>query len=240
VKPTIEDVARVAGVSRATVSRVMNAAPGATDAVRHRVRAVIAELGYVPDQAARALASRQQPAIDVVATPRAGRGGGQHRWRVRRGGVPARSRPAADRGDHGPDGISCGVNRREGYLRAVGEFGLPDLSDGGGFTREGGFDAARRLLERHPDLDAMFVACDLMGAGAVQAVTATGRRVPQDVSLVGFDDSIAAVCANPPLSTMRMPVEDMAAAVTRLLLDGVVTAGYRQRVPVELVVRQSS
>lgn len=53
-------------MSRATVSRVMNDVPGATEAVRHRVRTVIAELGYVPDQAARALASRRQPAIDVV------------------------------------------------------------------------------------------------------------------------------------------------------------------------------
>ncbi|BEL04002.1 hypothetical protein Q0Z83_021930 [Actinoplanes sichuanensis] len=68
-KPTIEDVARAAGVSRATVSRVINNAPGASEAFRSRVRTVIAELGYAPDQAARALASRQQPAIDVVATP---------------------------------------------------------------------------------------------------------------------------------------------------------------------------
>jgi len=64
---TIEDVARAAGVSRSTVSRVMNNVPGATEAVRRHVKEVIAELGYVPDQTARALASRQQPAIDVVA-----------------------------------------------------------------------------------------------------------------------------------------------------------------------------
>jgi DNA-binding LacI/PurR family transcriptional regulator len=61
-----------------------------------------------------------------------------------------------------PDAISCGANRRAGYVQAVGEFGLEDLSTGGGFTREGGFDAARRLLERYPDVDAMFVACDLI------------------------------------------------------------------------------
>ncbi|WP_460494773.1 substrate-binding domain-containing protein [Dactylosporangium cerinum] len=109
-----------------------------------------------------------------------------------------------------------------------------------GFRREVGFDGARELLDLHPDIDAMFVACDLMAAGAVQAITATGRRVPQDVSVVGFDDSIAAVCANPPLSTMRMPVEDMASTATRLLLDGPVPAGYRQRFPVELIVREST
>ena len=168
-KLTIEDVARAAGVSRSTVSRVMNGVPGATESVRRHVKEIIAELGYVPDQTARALASRQQPAVDVVvASP----------------------------------------------VSAVS------------------------WISSH--IDAMFVACDLTAAGAVQAITATGRRVPQDVSVVGFDDSIAAVCANPPLSTMRMPVEDMASAATRLLLDGPVPAGYRQRFPVELIVREST
>jgi DNA-binding LacI/PurR family transcriptional regulator len=141
---------------------------------------------------------------------------------------------------HGPEDSSCGINRRAGFLRAIGELGLEDLSAGGGFRREVGFSAARRLLDEHPGVDAMFVACDLMAAGAVQAITASGRRVPQDVSVIGFDDSIAAVCMNPPLSTMRMPVEDMAAAATRLLLNGSVQAGYRRRFPVELVPREST
>ena len=86
----------------------------------------------------------------------------------------------------------------------------------------------------------MFVACDLTAAGAVQAITASGRRVPEDVSLIGFDDSVAAVCSNPPLTTMRAPVEDMAAAAVGLLLNGTVRGGYRQRFPVELVQRESS
>lgn len=263
-KLTIEDVARAAGVSRATVSRVMNDVPGATEAVRRRVRTVIAELGYVPDQAARALASRQQSAIDVVVAAPVDLAARFQR-RCRRvvslvetapsvpaveadnlGGTYAavaylhrlgRRRIAAV---HGPEVIPCGVSRRAGYLRAVGEFGLEDLGIGADFTRDGGFEAARHLLERYPDLDAMFVACDLMGAGAVQAVTGSGRRIPQDVSVVGFDDSIAAICSNPQLTTMRLPVEEMAGAATRLLLDGPVEAGYRRRFPVELVVRESA
>jgi DNA-binding LacI/PurR family transcriptional regulator len=324
-KLTIEDVARAAGVSRSTVSRVMNGVPGATDAVRRHVKEVIAELGYVPDQTARALASRQQPAIDVVvASPVPAVGwisshpyysrvlagvmtvldGRDVQLRIHAVADPddadavdaiarrvsvgvvladgspalasrlhrqcrrvvslvatARSVPAveADNAEgayaavqhlhrlgrrriaaiHGPDD-TCGNSRRAGYQRAVAELGLPDLSTGGAFQREVGLTAARELLDRYPDVDAMFVACDLVAAGAVQAITATGRTVPQDVSVVGFDDSIAAVCANPPLSTMRLPVEDMAAAAARLLLDGPVPAGYRRRFPVELIVREST
>lgn len=86
----------------------------------------------------------------------------------------------------------------------------------------------------------MFIACDLMAAGAVQAITATGRRVPDDVSIIGFDDSIASVCSNPTLTTMRLPVEDMAAAATRMLLEGSPAPGHRQWFPVDLVLRDST
>ena len=91
-----------------------------------------------------------------------------------------------------------------------------------------------------PTIDAMFVACDLMAAGAVQAITATGRRVPQDVAVVGFDDSIAAVCTNPLLSTLRVPIEQMAADATRILLDGDPDFGFRRFYPVELILRDSA
>ncbi len=324
-KLTIADVARVAGVSRSTVSRVMNDVPGATEAVRHRVRKVIADLGYVPDPTARALASGQLPAIDVVVTPASAVGwigshpyysrvlagvmtaldGREVQLRIHNAGGPdaaeaidaiarrvtlgvvladappalaaqfqrrsrrvvslvatAESVPAIEADNaggayaavrylhqlgrrriaaiHGPEDNSCGVHRRIGYRRAIDELGLEDLSTGGGFRREIGLGAAHRLLTEHPDVDAMFVACDLTAAGAVQAITATGRRVPEDVSVVGFDDSVAAVCSNPPLSTMRAPVEDMAAAATRLLLNGSVRGGYRERFPVELVAREST
>ena len=64
--------------------------------------------------------------------------------------------------------------------------------------------------------------------------------MPDDVSIIGFDDSIAAVCTNPALTTMRLPVEDMAAAATRLLLEGNPAPGHRQRFPVNLVIRDST
>jgi DNA-binding LacI/PurR family transcriptional regulator len=141
---------------------------------------------------------------------------------------------------HGPALNPCAIDRRAGYQQAVGRLGLTDLSADGDFRRDGGYDAAQQLLERDPDLDAMFIACDLMAAGAVQAITAGGRRVPDDVSIIGFDDSIAAVCTNPPLTTMRLPVEEMAATATRLLLEGAPARGHRQWFPVDLVVREST
>jgi DNA-binding LacI/PurR family transcriptional regulator len=141
---------------------------------------------------------------------------------------------------HGPENNTCAAQRRDGYRSAIEGFGIPERGADGDFTREGGHDAAQKLLDRHPEIDALFVACDLMAAGAVQAITATGRRIPEDVAVIGFDDSIAASCANPPLSTMRLPVEEMAAEATRMLLNGDPAFGYRKRYPVELILRQST
>jgi DNA-binding LacI/PurR family transcriptional regulator len=141
---------------------------------------------------------------------------------------------------HGPEFSADARDRRTGVRQAIQDLNLPVYCDGGDFRREVGQAVAVRLLERYPRIDAMFVACDLMAAGAVQAITATGRTVPGDVSVVGFDDSIAAVCANPPLTTMRMPVEEMAAAAARLLLEGGAGREYRRCLPVELVARGST
>jgi len=326
IKPTIEDVARVAGVSRATASRVINDVPGASGALRTRVHAAVAELGYQPNEVARALASGRVRAVDVIATTYGPGIGwlGTHPYfsrvlagmmpvledacaqlrlhavgfdaagdaideiaanatvgavladvtpdlatrfhrRCRRVAsmVPTAAAVPAMRADniggayaavrelhrlgrrriaavHGPTFNPCANERRIGYERALDDLGLSPASADGDFHRDGGRRAALRLLEHDPDIDAMFVACDLMAAGAVQAITATGRRVPDDVSVIGFDDSIAAVCTNPPLTTMRLPVEEMAAAATRLLLHGVPASGHRQRFAVELVTRDST
>ncbi|WSA22060.1 LacI family transcriptional regulator [Streptosporangium subroseum] len=141
---------------------------------------------------------------------------------------------------HGPSINACATGRRHGHLDLIQDAGMPDLAACGDFTREGGYRAAAQLLARHPDVDGLFVASDLMAAGAVQAITATGRRIPDDVAVVGFDDSIAATCANPPLSTMRLPVEEMAATAVRALLDGDLTSSWLSSFPVRLVTRQST
>jgi DNA-binding LacI/PurR family transcriptional regulator len=141
---------------------------------------------------------------------------------------------------HGPVRDTRAIGRRAGYRRATQILALSDIGAEGGFTREGGYLAAVRLLDEHPDIDAIFAACDLTAAGAIQAVIATGRRVPHDVSVVGFDDSLVAVCNSPTLTTMRQPIEEMATAAIRLLLTGRPGAGHREIFPVELVERDST
>ena len=69
----------------------------------------------------------------------------------------------------------------------------------------------QRLLAEHPDVDGVFAANDLMAQGALVALHHAGRRVPDEVAVVGFDDSSAARAARPPLTSIRHPLEDMAA-----------------------------
>lgn len=101
----------------------------------------------------------------------------------------------------------------------------------------------RVLLAEQPDLDGVFAANDLMAQGACLVLREHGRRIPEDVAVVGFDDSAAAVAARPRLTTVRQPVEDMAAEMVRLLLDRVAGVAATEPVAVlfepELVIRDS-
>ncbi|MGK5683004.1 LacI family DNA-binding transcriptional regulator [Actinoplanes sp. URMC 104] len=141
---------------------------------------------------------------------------------------------------HGQAGNSCADGRREGYRRAVRDFGLPDISATGKFRRESGYELTRRLLESHPRIDAIFAGCDLMATGAMQALGDAGRKIPDDVAVVGFDDSVIAECANPPMSSVHQPVEQMAAAATRALINRQIAPHWRLVFPASLQVRQST
>jgi DNA-binding LacI/PurR family transcriptional regulator len=121
----------------------------------------------------------------------------------------------------GPVDMTAGVDRYEGYrdaLRAGGVRFRKALVANGDFTEEGGAEAMTALLERTPDLDGVFVASDPMAIGALRALRAAGRRVPDDVAVVGFDDIPEAATTEPPLTTVRQPYEDMTRAMTELLL----------------------
>jgi DNA-binding LacI/PurR family transcriptional regulator len=329
-RPTIRDVAAAAGVSRGTVSRVLNGGHWVSPEALAAVQEAIRSTGYSANQharslvtgrsnsvaflltepqhllfedptfsillraAAEALAAREMPLLLMVA------GSQQERRRITdyvaaghvdgvllisshrgnpvvgellRQGVPtiACGEPlgyedrigwvsADDAGgarrmtEHllsrgrtrvatitGPMDTPGGFRRLAGYRSALGEAYDDDLVAHGDYTRASGQAAMRELLERRPDLDAVFVASDLMAAGALVALREAGRSVPGDVAVGGFDDSGLAATLEPGLTTMRQPFERIASEMVRLLLEVVEGAEpARITLPTSLVERASA
>jgi DNA-binding LacI/PurR family transcriptional regulator len=326
-RPTLEAVAARAGVSRATVSRVVNGRTTVDPGIRDAVLRAVDELGYVPNSAARSLVTQRTDSIALVvsepptrvfsddplfslvvrtagselekagkqvvlmlasSTPAQERveryvagghvdgvmfvsmhGGDALPAAIMRLGVPVVSygRPAvavdlphADNDNRGgaaqavrhlratgrrriatiagPGDMIGGQDRLAGYRDALE--GGPELVAEGDFTRASGADAMERLLAADPGLDAVFAANDLMAIGALRALRRAGRRVPDDVAVVGFDDIEAARFTEPPLTTVRHPVVEQATAMVRLLLTPPRERGAdRVVLPTELVVRDS-
>jgi DNA-binding LacI/PurR family transcriptional regulator len=145
----------------------------------------------------------------------------------------------------GPQDMIAGLHRLEGYRSALAEAGLPfdpDLVIQGDFSEQSGWQATEALLQRAPDLDAVFAASDQMAVGAIAALTKHGRRVPEDVAVVGFDDSPSSRFVTPRLTTVHQPVEAMGAAMVHLLSDLIAdSAGPHEDVVLDthLVVRDS-
>jgi DNA-binding LacI/PurR family transcriptional regulator len=144
----------------------------------------------------------------------------------------------------GPLDMEVARARLDGYRTALGAL-PPDgtLVAHADFTEEGGERAMRQLLAGRPDLDAVFAASDVMAAGALQVLRETGRSVPGDVAVVGFDDSIVARHTDPPLTSVRQPIEEMGRTMAQMLLDAIAHPGVPHRhvvLATELVVRESS
>jgi len=145
----------------------------------------------------------------------------------------------------GPIVTSSGRERLTGYRRAVAaapDGGRPLVAQGDWSPRSGRL-AARRLIAHHPDFDGLFVASDLMALGALGALAESGRRVPDDVAVVGFDDSAAAVMAEPQLTTVHQPFERVAAEAVRIVNELVGKSGGEPEhvvLPTKLVRRRSA
>lgn len=330
VAPTIEEVAAAAGVSRSTVSRVVNGSTAVSPAALEAVRRAIAELNYVPNRAARSLASRATMAIALVvpedttrffgdpffasvvsgintrlsrseyvlnliiasddpgdktsAYVRSGAVDGaivvSHHTSdtfidrianvvpVVYGGRPVRERERdyyvdvdnvaggreateylIGRGFRriatiaGPVTMPAGVDRLVGFRDALAAAGLEAVAEeDGNFTADGGSAAMQRILDAGVEFDALFVASDLMARGALAALGRAGIRVPEDVAIVGFDDSPVARTVNPQLTTMRQPSHEQGERMADMLLS-ILSGGAPDRVtilPTELIVRDSA
>jgi DNA-binding LacI/PurR family transcriptional regulator len=135
----------------------------------------------------------------------------------------------------GPQDMGVGVRRLAGYRRALRTAGLPvdeSLVGYGDFSEASGAAAMRALLERHPDLDAIYAASDLMAVGAMRVLKERGLRIPEDVGVVGFEDSALARQTEPALTTVHQPVEAMGREMARLLVSHI----RGEDVPTPLVV----
>jgi LacI family transcriptional regulator len=306
-KPTINDVARLSGVSKKTVSRVINRSPLLNDETRKRVLEVIRTLGYVPNPQARALALRTNFLIGLIHdNPNA-----QMVLNVQQGILEAlqgtdfamvvrpvdrgssgliddvrhfleRQRPYGvvilpplsendafarlcdevgcryvrmgsaelDDPDHmvvsndreavaeavqylimqghrliglvaGPHGFRSAAERRKGFedALAAASIKLPrSLIAEGNYTFESGIAAAEKLLDLSPRPTAIFASNDEMAAGVVHAARERGIEVPEQLSIVGFDDTPIAGHLWPPLTTVRWPIVSMARAAALKLL----------------------
>jgi len=331
-QPTLATVAAVAGVSPATVSRVINDSAPVKPAIRQAVQTAIERLGYVPNRAARSLATQRTDSIALVVREPVGFGivdpylssmtvaasqslvgtgihlvvmmaqndtdhaelaqyvraghvdgvmllsvhdddplphqllragiptvlGGRPMTTLEgcsyvdvdnQGGAQIVARRLIETGRAriatiaGPMDMTAGVDRLTGFRTALSEMGQePPIIAHGSFTRASGEVAMHRLLEREPDLDAIFGASDMMAIGAMSVLKATGRRIPDDVAVIGFDDVELGRHTDPALTTIHQPIAEQARMLVEMLVHQIRT-GTAMPIPAELptvlVQRQS-
>ncbi len=308
-RPTLDTVARHAGVGRGTVSRVINGSPKVAEDTRAAVLAAIKELGYVPNQAARTLVTQRTDTVALVVTesqewlwsepffagvlrgiseqlaeenmrlmltfaPRDGdrnrlesylmgghvdgvmmvssHGGDPLPERLEDAGIPivlcgtpvgfrplayvdcdnrSGARQAveylAERGHSrigiiaGPQDMAVGVDRLNGYRDGLRGRRLPVeeqlVAVANGFDEASGIKAARQLFDSASELDAILAASDPLAIATLRVARERGRSVPEDLALIGFDDSPLAEVAEPPLTTVHQPTETMGREMARLL-----------------------
>lgn len=147
----------------------------------------------------------------------------------------------------GPQNTTTGVERREGYRAGVSTYGLADdpelVVEADAFSEEAGYRALQLMLAGPARPTAVFGANDLIAIGVLQRLREIGLRVPQDISIVGFNDIPLAGLLEPALTTVRVPQLEMGVIGAHLLIDqleGKPIGDVRVTLPTELVIRASS
>lgn len=144
----------------------------------------------------------------------------------------------------GPRHVPVAGDRLQGFREAMWNAALrSDLVEHGELDRDGGEMAMGQLLATGVEIDAVFAASDAMAAGAMWALQVLGRRVPDDVAVIGFDDSPIAAATQPPLTSVRQPVEDMGREMAKLVLSLSAVRGQAPQQMIlspELTVREST
>ncbi|KAB2976726.1 LacI family transcriptional regulator [Streptomyces sp. SS1-1] len=145
----------------------------------------------------------------------------------------------------GPEDMLCSLARLDGYRSAMSMAGLrcdPRLTRFGDFHVQGGYEHAMDLLDGPDRPTAIFAGSDLQALGVLEAARVKGLRVPEDLSVVGYDDVPLAQWSSPPLTTVHQPLRAMAEEAARMLLrpDAPGAAAQRIELATNLVVRQST
>jgi LacI family transcriptional regulator len=146
----------------------------------------------------------------------------------------------------GPALAACNQARMHGYRAALEEVKVPILAArirSGEFTFRTGLAGAASLLDLDEPPTAVFAGNDEIALGVIEAARARGMRVPEDLSVVGFDDTLIARTASPPLTTVRQPLREMGAVALRTALrlaDGEKVESHHVELATELVVRAST
>ncbi len=145
----------------------------------------------------------------------------------------------------GPQDMCAGQDRLTGYASTLEDRGLPfrpELVAPGQFSIASGHDAMQRLLEVEPRIDAVFAASDHTAIGAIRAIESSGRRVFDDVAVIGFDDIRDAATMSPGLTTVRQPIAGIGRGMAELLLRRIADEDPPRAtvLPVELIHRQTA
>lgn len=122
----------------------------------------------------------------------------------------------------GPERWASAVDRLKGYQKALEDYNLPydpALVEMGDWETRSGKEITHLLLDRYPEIDAIFAGNDLMAAGCIQAAATRGLQVPRDLALVGYDDRYLADALSPPLTSYAYPLNLMGQKATHLLID---------------------